>query len=341
MSIITNGEQAREIMNSIIDSSSSLPCFCTESVYTTEAIFKGAKAFKTEKNIRGQLPLIIAFTASYNDRQQLKNYTGLADPKEGILAVKSDIERLARDNGPYDDIDVIVHLDHAQPGADNWIIEGYRDFISSVMWDCSHYSLKDNIRMMNDFIAQYRSDFIIEGAVDEIYNYNASNERTGVVDNITVAGTAFDYYQKTGVDLMVANLGTEHRRTEGTVKYHGREALEISKLVGRRLVLHGTSSLDTKDLENLSADGIVKVNLWGNLESVPGKVLAEQLIKELEHQLSKDKIEELIGDKYLDKTMLSKSFKPSIQYLTEKYRRDEIYLPVAASIIKQFYEYLY
>jgi fructose/tagatose bisphosphate aldolase len=111
--------------------------------------------------------------------------------------------------------------------------------------------------------------------------------------------------------------------------------------VGRRLVLHGTSSLHTKELGNLSRDGIVKVNLWGNLESVPGKALAEQLIKELEHQLSKDKIEELIGDKYLDKTMLSKSFKPSIQYLTEKYRRDEIYLPVATSIIKQFYEYLY
>lgn len=341
MPIITNGEQAREIMNSIIESSTSLPCFCTESVYTTEAIFKGAKAYKIGKNIGGQLPIIIAFTASYADRQQLKNYTGLSDPREGILAVKSDIERLAREAGPYSDMDVIVHLDHAQPGEDNWIIEEYRDFISSVMWDCSHYSIEENIRMMKEFIAQYRSDFIIEGAVDEIYNYNAENEPTGVIDRITSAETAYDYYQKTGVDLMVANLGTEHRRTEGTVEYHGKEAQEISQLVGRRLVLHGTSSLDTKELGNLSRDGIVKVNLWGNLESLPGKALAEQLIKELEHQLSKDKIEELVRDNYLDEKMLLKSFKPSIQYLTEKYRRDEIYLPVTTSIIKQFYEYLY
>lgn len=341
MPIITNGEQAREIMNSFIESSSSLPCFCTESVYTTEAIFKGCKTFKDENSIKGQIPMMIAFTASYKDRQQLKNYTGLADPREGILAVKSDIERLARDDGPYSDLDVIVHLDHAQPGTDNWIIEGFQDFISSVMWDCSHFSIKDNIRMMKNFKDQYRSDFIIEGAVDEIYNYNASNERTGVIDHITSAATALDYYQKTGVDLMVANLGTEHRRTEGTVEYHGKEAREISTLVGRRLVLHGTSSLDTKDLGSLSADGIVKVNLWGNLESVPGKRLAEQIIKELEHQLSREKIEELINGKYLDHNMLSMSFKPSIHYLTEKYRRDEIYLPVAISIVKQFYEYLY
>jgi len=341
MAIITNGEQAREILNSLINTTSSLPCFCTESVYTTEAIFRGAKAYKEEKNIQGNLPLIIAFTASYEDRQQLKNYTGLADFREGMLAVKSDIERLARNDGPYSDIDVIVHLDHAQPGQDNWIVEEYRDFISSVMWDCSHYSLKDNVRMMNEFREKYRANFIIEGAVDEIYNYNANNERTGVIDNITSAETALKYYTETGVDLMVANLGTEHRRTEGSVEYHSKEAREISKLVGRRLVLHGTSSLKEEDLGKLHEDGIVKVNLWGNLESVPGKVLAETLIKELEHELSKDKIEELVFDNYLNSKMLAKNFKPSIHYLTEKYRRDEVYIPVASAIIKKFYEKLY
>lgn len=341
MAIIKNGEQAREILNSLIDSKHSIPCFCTESIYTTEAIFKGTKAFKNEHNIKGSMPMIIAFTASYEDRQQLKNYTGLADFREGMLAVKADIERLARKDGPYSDIDVIVHLDHAQPGQDDWIVEEYIDFISSVMWDCSHYSLNDNISMMKKFIKRYKSSFIIEGAVDEIYNYNADNQRTGMVDNITTANEALNYYSKTGVDLMVANLGTEHRRTEGTVAYHGKEAREISKLVGRRLVLHGTSSLNENDLGSLSNDGIVKVNLWGNLESVPGKALVETLIRELDHELSMDKIEELFDEKILNSAMLSKHYSPSIQYLTEKFRRDEVYLPIATSIIKKFYEYLY
>lgn len=341
MPIIKNGEQAREMILLLVNSSASLPCFCTESVYTTEAIFRGVRDYKQAHNISGRIPLIIAFTASYADRQQLKNYTGLADFREGILAVKSDIERLAREDGPYSDMDIIVHLDHAQPGSDQWILDEFSDFISSVMWDCSHYSLSDNIRMMVDFRNKYQSDFVIEGAVDEIYNYSADNQRGTVIDKITTANMALDYYRKTEVDLLVANLGTEHRRTEGTVEYHRKEAREISAQLGRRLVLHGTSSLHNDDLKTLNTDGIVKVNLWGNLESLPGKALAEKLIRELEHQLPEEKAGELVEAGFLNPGMLSRSYKPSIHYLTEKYRRDEIYLPIASQIVKQFYEYLY
>jgi hypothetical protein len=39
--------------------------------------------------------------------------------------------------------------------------------------------------------------------------------------------------------------------------------------------------------------------------------------------------------------MMSGTYKPSIHYLTEKYRRDEIYLPVATRIIQYFYEQLF
>jgi fructose-bisphosphate aldolase class II len=289
----------------------------------------------------GNLPLIIAFTASYEDRQQLSNYTGLQNQREGMIAVKSDIERLTREDGPYADLDVIVHLDHAQPGTDDWIIEEYGDWLASVMWDCSKYSMQDNIRMVRDFTAKNRSRFIIEGAVDEIYNYSAGNERGEVIDSITEPETAEQYYRESGVDLIVANLGTEHRRTEGTVAYHGQEARMISGLIGRRLVLHGTSSLKEEEIKNLPADGIVKVNLWGNLEAVPGKALVMNLIRELEHQLSQSQVAELVSAGYLEKGMLSRTYKPSIHYLTEKYRRDEVYLPEATRIIRYFYEQLF
>lgn len=334
MPIIRNGEQAREILNQTIAEKKSLPCFCTESVYTTEAIFKGAKSFKSKAGITGNLPVIIAFTASYEDRQQLKNYTGLADCHEGILAVKSDIERLSRLSGPYSDLDVIVHLDHAQPGKDDWIIKEYSDFISSVMWDCSHFSMKENICMMKDFVAEYYSDFIIEGSVDEIYNYNAEGKNMGAIDNITDPNTAELYFNQTGCDLIVANLGTEHRRTEGSVEYHGETAREISGKIGRRLVLHGTSSIKDNEFQNLRHDGIVKVNLWGKLESNPSKKLVETLIRNLTRQLGREKILELVEDGFLSEQMLKKEFRPSIHYLSEKYRRDEIYIPEALKTIE-------
>ncbi|MCK4854939.1 MAG: hypothetical protein KAT31_11770 [Bacteroidales bacterium] len=52
-------------------------------------------------------------------------------------------------------------------------------------------------------------------------------------------------------------------------------------------------------------------------------------------------VEELVSAGYLDKSMLSGTYKPSIHYLTEKYRRDEIYLPEATRIIRYFYEQLF
>ena len=341
MPIIKEGNKARAILLDLIDKKKALPCFCTESVYTTEAIFKGAKDFKVKEGISENLPLIIAFTASYEDRQQLKNYTGLSDFREGLLAVLADIDRLSRSDGPYNDLDIIIHLDHAQPGQDDWILAENTEMISSVMWDCSHYSMQENIGMMQDFVKKYKESFIIEGAVDEIYNYSPDGENLGVIDNITEPATAESYFKETGCDLIVANLGTEHRRTEGTVEYHGDVARKIKDRIGSRLVLHGTSSLKEEELKNLRHDGIVKVNLWGNLESKPGKKMAETIVRNLEHMLSSETIEQLIDEGYLHPDMKNKAFKPSIQFLTEKYRRDEVYLPDAVATIMKFYDVLY
>jgi fructose-bisphosphate aldolase class II len=341
MPIIRSGEQARSVLKPVIEEGRSMPCFCTESLYTTEAIFRGAGEFRSAHRIPGKLPLIISFTASYPDRQQLRNYTSLEDVREGLLAVRSDIERLAREDGPYSGLDVMVHLDHAQPGQDDWIIEENEDFISSVMWDCSHYSLKENMSMMKDFVARYKTSYIIEGAVDEIYNYSVDIAGTNTVPLLTDPATAEMYYRETGVDLIVPNLGTEHRRTEGTVKYHGEVAREIRDRIGRRLVLHGTSSLGERELHALPEDGIVKVNLWASLESRPGSLLADRLIRNLEKQLSQDAAADLVKEGILSENMLNKQYKPSIGHLTEKYRRDSIIIPEASSIVRYFLEVLF
>ncbi|GAH34102.1 unnamed protein product [marine sediment metagenome] len=172
------------------------------------------------------MPVIIAFTASYEDRPQLKNYTGLKDMKEGILAVKSDIERLSREDGPYSDLNIIVHLDHAQPASDKWLVDEYGNFISSVMWDCSHYSLKDKLRMTKKFVDEYKTRFIVEGAVDEIYNYNTDNVRGEVIDNITEPEVAEEYFSGAGSPRWNVSLkGAFYGISLSHGKYHFLKAI--------------------------------------------------------------------------------------------------------------------
>ena len=342
MTIIRSGEKAREIIDKVKKNGNSLPCFCTENIITTEAIFIGAKKFKEAQNIKGQLPLIIAFTASYDKRQQLKNYSGLNDYKEGLIAVSNDIERIARDEGRFNDIDVIVHLDHAQPGDDDWIFKENKDFISSVMYDCSCYSLEDNIRMVKDFVKNYKRDFVIEGCVDELYDYSESNEKLEAKDVITDVDDVEIYFKETGVDLVVANLGTEHRRTENALKkYHRDVAQKIRDRIGRQLVIHGASSLSYAESKNLPHDGIVKVNIWTTLEVNSSRAMANETIKNVNKMLLKEDIEKLVSEGFLNKKVLDKSGKPSLDFLTSKYRRDDILIPSVVKQVKNYYENFY
>ena len=61
--------------------------------------------------------------------------------------------------------------------------------------------------------------------------------------SLTDPDAAERYYRATGVDLIVANLGTEHRADAATLRYHGELARKITRRIGPRLCLHGTSSV--------------------------------------------------------------------------------------------------
>ena len=342
MPIVRDARKAREIITSVKHSGNTLPCFCTENVITTEAVFQGAQTFKNTLAVSGHVPVFIAVTASYPERKQLLNYSSLHDYREGFLAFRNDVERLARPDGPYPDLDVIVHLDHAQPGSDDWIFEENDDFISSVMYDCSHYPLDENIRMVQEFVSRHKDRLIVEGCVDEIYASDSGAGRRDFKDTITTAEDACRYFEKTGVDLLVANLGTEHRRTAGALKHYHREAArEISAKIGRQLVLHGTSCLNRDDIKNVPDDGIVKVNIWTILEVLPGQNLVKECVRNVNRILDADQIAELVNEHIIDPVCLKKDIKPDLDFLTGLYRRDSVLIPETAALIQHYYSWLY
>ena len=89
-----------------------------------------------------------------------------------------------------------------------------------------------------------------------------------------------EYVQNTGVDFLVADLGTE-QQSEGTeAKYLKQRAVEITRNLGRpMLVLHGTSSLCNEDIRGFAEDGVVRVNMWTRVVRESGQYAAKKLVE--------------------------------------------------------------
>jgi fructose/tagatose bisphosphate aldolase len=329
LALITQASQAREIIKLYSDKKIPMPCFCAENTFTMEGILTGASRVAVET---GTIPAIyIAVTANYHGRQQLKNYTSLNDTWEGYLAFKSDLSRLCRKGGPFSSVQVIPSLDHGQPGLDQSLINDGRDFWGCVMYDCSTLPLDENQDRVRRFVKQYRNDFVIEGCVDEITEAGHGGMK------LTDPNDAKEFVDCTGCDLIVANLGTEHRVTGGRKKYHGELAQRISEKTGRCIVLHGTSCLSSQDLARLPGDGIAKVNIWTVLETKTTQKMLVTLIKQAYEILNCSEIRQLKDNKLLgEKIEIDPANLPKLKYLTEVYRRNSIKTPSIADIVYEF-----
>ncbi len=333
--LLNRPEEIRPLLEKYAQRQIAIPCFCAENTFTMEGILYGAKNVAKRLKL-DEVVVYIAATASYHGRQQLKNYTSLNSTEEGFYAFRSDLERLARNDGPFADVKVIPSLDHGQPELDDELFENGKDFWGCVMYDCSSMPLDKNRKMTAKFVKQWKEQFIVEGCVDEITEAGDGGMK------LTTPDDAKRFLDETGVDLVVVNLGTEHRATAAQLRYHSDIAKDIYKLTGQKLVLHGTSSLSKSDLKLLRHDGIAKVNIWTVLETATTQFMLEEMIKNIGNILPKDIIEKLAGQGWLGQTALkhSQSHKPLLAYLVEVYRRNELKVPLVSRLVESFIETL-
>ncbi len=89
------------------------------------------------------------------------------------------------------------------------------------------------------------------------------------------------YVEKTGVDMLVANLGTEQQSSSvGKSEYLGNRARELTKKLGKAmLVLHGTSSLTPEQMNGLCSDGVIRVNMWTRIAREAGQYAADRIFE--------------------------------------------------------------
>ncbi|MFH1616793.1 MAG: class II fructose-bisphosphate aldolase [Planctomycetota bacterium] len=325
MPLITQSQQVKEIYQEAAEAGTCIGTFCTDDQRTTESILKGTYEKSTELG-KPNLPVVLGFSVNYPPRGGMNLYTTVKNPKLGLRAIFDDVDMLLSEESPYRNLRVMLHLDHAFPWLDADALYNYADKFATVMYDASEKPFEENMRMTAEYVEQLGDKVLVEGCVDEI-----AEAGTDAKNEITTVEQAEKFVSRTGVDLIVANLGTEHRATTADKHYHGHRAREISKVLGKILVLHGTSCLKNEDLYSLASDGIIKVNVFTLLAVVGGQAVGDFVLENIGNMYDRRQIKKMVKIGILGRRFLEAEYiedkcqgqlNPKLNIVAETLRRD-------------------
>ena len=280
MSIITDRDQALKTINGLTKKQISMAIFCTASHWNTEAVLLAASRFAKKHNIM-KIPLAISMTFNYPYMPQSPRVTYNGDARCGFISIMEHMKVLCGEkDSPYENVAVLPHLDHADPARDKWALTEGLTYLASVMFDAQKYTPQENISMTGQYVKKYGDRVLIEGIMEEL---SVEGYATGKGDDSYIE-KALDYIPRTGVDFLVADLGTEQQSSSiGKSKYLGKRARELTGELGKAmLVLHGTSCLTNELMTGLPKDGIVRVNIWTRIVREAGQFAARKLVERMD-----------------------------------------------------------
>lgn len=329
MPIITNRQDVLAIYAEAAVNGWVLPCFCSENLTTTEAILAAALEHGLAIG-RDDLPVIIAITNRYDHRTQSAYYTHTRRWDLGLRLFIADLQVLAREDSPFGRLRIMIHLDHTQFDDDRELLGWDLSPFSSIMFDASKVPFADNIRLTHEFVREHGKHIVVEGACDEIVDAGGT-----VHSELTTAEHAAEYMAGTGVDLIVANLGTEHRASGRDLMYHGERAREIKARIGNRIVLHGASSVPAGQIAALFTDGVCKVNIWTALERDTAPLLLRDMVENACKVAGPAAVNSLKAEGLLG-VGCSADGKAALSHFTTVYRQDIIFAAMQNLVLKYF-----
>jgi fructose/tagatose bisphosphate aldolase len=306
MSLVTDYNQVKEIYQDAAERGVGMPVFCCEDRVTLEAILAAAKEIGEEIG-NPVVPIIPGWTARYHVRSQACLVSKTGDAIMGCQLMFSDLKVFAGENSPYRDLLVLPHLDHASPWENEDILLGFADDFASVMCDASMKPLDENIRLTAQYVEKVKGRVVVEGAVDEI-----SSTEGGPREKKTTVEEAQHFINETGVDIIVPNVGTEHRSLTASAHYDSELTRQITAAVGKIICLHGSSSVKKEDLPKLPKDGVVKINLYTALAYAGGTALQNFVLDNLGNEFTKEKLEKMVKEGILGEKVLAEDFKDTI-----------------------------
>jgi fructose-bisphosphate aldolase class II len=205
---------------------------------------------------------------------------------------------------------------------------------SSIMFDASTLPFEENLAATRQFVQARGAEIVVEGACDEIVDAGGDE-----ASELTSPERAERYLRETGVDMIVANLGTEHRASAASLQYHGELARQISRRIGAKLVLHGCSSVPSKQIGKLFDDGICKANLWTALERDSSPVLLADMLRNAVAVAGPEAVARLKDEGMLGPAVASAG-RAKLSHATTCYRQDIVF-QVMKDIVTDYLEMWY
>jgi fructose/tagatose bisphosphate aldolase len=276
LTLVTKRAEALEYTQLFRECGASMAIFCTAAHWNTEAILLAGQRI-AERYRLTQIPLAVAMTYNYPYMPQAQRITYSGDARVGLM---SNIEHLRllceRESSPYSRVIVLPHLDHADPKRDQWALTEALPYLATVMFDAQKYSLPENIEWTRDYVQTFGDQVLVEGIIEEL---SVHGHKVAVQQDDYVV-RAKHFVEATGVDLLVADLGTEQQSDHsGDAQYLKTRARALTQELGTaRLVLHGTSSLTYEQMRSLADDGVIRVNMWTRIVREAGQFAAQRLI---------------------------------------------------------------
>lgn len=193
----------------------------------------------------------------------------------GIEYTVAIAEAAAKQSG----LPIALHLDHGS--TFEVAMKCIRAGFSSVMFDGSHHSFEDNIRLTKEVVkAAHAMGVSVEGELGTI---------GGVEDDISVdekdaalakPEEAIRFYEETGVDCVAIAVGTAHGMYKGEVKIRYDIIEEVAKAIPVPIVLHGGSGVPDDAIKQSIAAGVGKINVNTENQVACTEAIREVLAKD-------------------------------------------------------------
>jgi fructose-bisphosphate aldolase class II len=155
---------------------------------------------------------------------------------------------------------IALHLDHGS--TFEVAMKCIRGGFSSVMFDGSHHSFEENIRLTKEVVkAAHAMGVSVEGELGTIGGVEDDISVDEENANLAKPDEAIRFYEETGVDCLAIAVGTAHGMYAGEPDIKFDIIRQVADAIPVPVVLHGGSGVPDEMIIKAVAAGVGKINV--------------------------------------------------------------------------------